>query len=231
MDPQHITAALASALAILAGAGVPPTRAAPTYERPPISYEDYPEEALRAEQQGVVEVRLDIGKTGKATGCRILHSSGVPSLDAATCTLLQARAAFAPARDATGKAVADTYDQKIAWRIAAGHAREPALDAAAQAWVDCLLAEAGPYAAGSDSADAVADRAFASCPEGERGLVAAIATVVPEGATPVKEVPPGLRAAIRQTVIERIARLRAEGPTAGSAPRTAPPVAAPHRRD
>jgi len=205
-------AAIALALAMPTGAATPATRAAPTFDRPPVSHDDYPAEALRAGQQGLVEVRLAVDARGKVTGCTILRSSGAPSLDATTCTLLQARAGFTPARDAAGRAVADTYDQKIAWRIAGGEARDPRLDAAAQAWVDCLMAEAGRQAGAADSADAVADRVLAACPQGERGLLAAMAVVAPEGAPPPVQLPAGLRAAIRDSVRRRVVQLRAGTP-------------------
>jgi len=200
---------------LLTGAAPPAARAAPTYDRPPISYADYPEDALRANRQGLVQVRLAIDAAGKVAGCTVVQSSGTPSLDAATCDILQSRAAFTPARDAAGRPVPDVYLQKIAWRIA-GPVREPALDAAAQAWVNCLLTEAGSQARGHDPAESVADRAFAACTQGERGMLTAIAATVPKGATPVSEVPRELRQGIRETVLKRIAQLRAA--EAGSSP-------------
>lgn len=207
--------------AMLAAANVPMTRAAPTYQHPPISFEDYPQDALRAGQQGLVQVRLGIDRTGRVSACTIIRSSGAPTLDRATCRLLQSRAAFTPARDRRGRPVRDVYLQKIAWRISEDQGREPALDAAAQEWVNCLLAEAGGRAGRTDSGESIADQAFAACPQGERGLLAAIAATVPQGATPVTEVPTALRAAIRDTVLKRVSQLRSGA--IAPPPRSAPP--------
>src|SRR5438067_4698751 len=82
-----------------------------------ISTEDYPPLALRNEEQGIVAVRLDVGRDGAVSACTITGSSGSASLDSATCRVLQLRARFTPARDAKGRAVPDTFTQRIAWLI------------------------------------------------------------------------------------------------------------------
>jgi len=174
-----------------------------------ISPDDYPAAALRNEEQGIVAVRLDIGADGLVKGCTVTASSGSAALDSTTCALLRQRARFAPARDRKGRAMPDTYAQKIAWMIAGDSNAEQGLNGAAQAWVDCLLAEAGRHVGESGSADAIADRAFAACPDGERGLLAAMAAAAPQGAPPPKEVPAAIRGAIRETVVKRIVQLRA----------------------
>ena len=78
---------------------------------------DYPLDAARAEQDGVVAFQLAIDSTGTPARCTVTTSSGVPSLDNVTCEKLMERARFKPARDATGKAVSDVYNGRITWRL------------------------------------------------------------------------------------------------------------------
>lgn len=76
---------------------------------------DYPPDAFRQNRQGDVRFELDIGANGRVTNCRIIVSSGTPSLDRATCRIIQARARFTPARDGAGNAVPDTIASHIGW--------------------------------------------------------------------------------------------------------------------
>lgn len=69
----------------------------------------YPPEAKRKGEQGRVVAELSVDKTGSATACRIVESSGSASLDARTCELALANARFAPAKDAGGQPIASTY--------------------------------------------------------------------------------------------------------------------------
>jgi TonB family protein len=95
-----------------------PTRAEPV--NPLYAYiraDDYPAAALRAEEQGRVEYRLDVSADGMVRGCTITVSSSSPSLDAATCRILRARVRFVPARDRQGRFVTDTYASSIAWSL------------------------------------------------------------------------------------------------------------------
>lgn len=76
---------------------------------------DYPPDAFDRNRQGDVRFALDIGASGRVTNCRILVSSGTPSLDQATCRIIQSRARFTPARDAAGNPVPDTIASHIGW--------------------------------------------------------------------------------------------------------------------
>jgi TonB family protein len=58
--------------------------------------EDYPASALRNHEQGLVEVRLDVGPAGRVTNCTIATSSGSAALDSATCRILTMRARLSP---------------------------------------------------------------------------------------------------------------------------------------
>ncbi|HEY0112675.1 MAG TPA: energy transducer TonB [Allosphingosinicella sp.] len=85
-----------------------------------ISSADYPAAAVRAGEQGNVEVQLGINADGRVTDCRIVESSRSAALDSATCRLLVSRSRFQPARDEAGRAIASTYNTRIRWALPAG---------------------------------------------------------------------------------------------------------------
>ena len=78
---------------------------------------DYPTQALRAEVEGTVAFRLEIGSDGRVANCMVTSSSGSAELDTTTCRLVTQRAQFDPARDAQGRAVSGTYSNRIRWII------------------------------------------------------------------------------------------------------------------
>jgi protein TonB len=79
------------------------------------SSDDYPEEAMRRDEQGTVAYTLAINPRGSVSNCVIARSSGSAALDTATCTVLQQRAHFIPARDGSGRPVADLHSGRIRW--------------------------------------------------------------------------------------------------------------------
>jgi protein TonB len=83
------------------------------------SDDDYPQDAIRNEQQGTTGVRLDIGPDGRVTNCTVTSSSGSSSLDSTTCRLLRSRARFTPATDSSGARTSDTTSTRIVWRLPA----------------------------------------------------------------------------------------------------------------
>lgn len=66
---------------------------------------DYPEAALYHERQGTVYVEFVIRADGTAADCAVAKSSGHADLDRHACRVLQNRARFQPATDASGNAV------------------------------------------------------------------------------------------------------------------------------
>jgi len=82
-----------------------------------LSNDDYPATALRAEEQGVASVALDVGADGRVARCTILGSSGSAALDAATCRIMTARARFVPARNLAGEPVPDRIAARITWTL------------------------------------------------------------------------------------------------------------------
>ncbi|MFL6733249.1 MAG: energy transducer TonB [Sphingomicrobium sp.] len=78
---------------------------------------DYPEAALEREEQGSVSATLQIGTTGRVTGCSITSSSGSRTLDSATCRILTSRARFTPAQDSSGNPTTGSAPARITWRL------------------------------------------------------------------------------------------------------------------
>jgi protein TonB len=83
------------------------------------SLDDYPPAARRANAQGTTEVRMTIGTNGRVVACEVASSSGSAALDAATCSILQQRAHYSPATDATGNLVIGTDYGRVTWRVPA----------------------------------------------------------------------------------------------------------------
>ena len=82
-----------------------------------ISSDDYPQDAIRNEEEGRTTVRLEIGTTGRITNCSVISSSGSRSLDNTTCRLLTSRARFSPAKLSNGQPTTDSITQTIVWRL------------------------------------------------------------------------------------------------------------------
>jgi protein TonB len=80
-----------------------------------ISDDDYPQDAIRNEQQGTTRFRLEIGADGRVTNCTVTGSSGSSSLDSTTCRIMRSRARFTPASDSTGAKTSDTVSSAIRW--------------------------------------------------------------------------------------------------------------------
>ena len=75
-----------------------------------LTQRDYSSASRRAWPPGKrVLVSFDVQLDGRATGCRVVQSSGAPSIDAETCKLVTTRLRFRPARDRTGTPVVERY--------------------------------------------------------------------------------------------------------------------------
>ena len=82
-----------------------------------VTTDDYPPSALRENEAGRTGFKLEIDGTGRATNCTVTSSSGHADLDDTACKLLIRRARFAPAKDAAGNGVPDTYSSSVLWQI------------------------------------------------------------------------------------------------------------------
>ncbi|MGK6321545.1 energy transducer TonB [Sphingomonas sp. DT-51] len=80
-----------------------------------ISTDDYPPSSIRAGEQGVVAIAVQVDATGKVSGCSVTASSGYGALDQATCRLYQRRGRFTAALDAAGTPTAATFTDRVHW--------------------------------------------------------------------------------------------------------------------
>lgn len=83
------------------------------------SDDDYPQSAIRNEEQGTTGFRLTIGPDGRVTDCSVTSSSGSAALDTATCNILKRRARYSPAKLADGSSTTGTDSGRIRWVLPA----------------------------------------------------------------------------------------------------------------
>lgn len=77
--------------------------------------DDYPSQQLYAGELDVVEFRLDVDETGKATGCATLRRAGDEAFARVTCKLMMRRARFVPALDKDGNPAKSYYINRVNW--------------------------------------------------------------------------------------------------------------------
>jgi protein TonB len=99
---------------------MPAVRAAPiaalsTLVRP----SDYPAEARKAGEHGLVIFVLAVAPDGKVLGCMVPPMTAAQALADATCRIMTERARFRPARDGAGKPAPDMIPGAVEWRIPA----------------------------------------------------------------------------------------------------------------
>ncbi len=84
-----------------------------------ITDEDYPQSAIRNEEQGTTAVRLTVGTDGRVTDCSVTQSSGSTALDNTACSIFKRRARFTAAKDQAGNPITDNYVQRVRWVLPA----------------------------------------------------------------------------------------------------------------
>lgn len=82
-----------------------------------VEADDYPDAALRAEQEGSVTVKLAINRSGEVSECDVVQSSGSSVLDGATCKTIRRRARYTPATDAAGQPVESVDNHTVRWTL------------------------------------------------------------------------------------------------------------------
>lgn len=78
---------------------------------------DYPSEAVRNRQSGIVQFRLDVDSDGRVLGCHVLARTDPDAFADHTCKTLRARAVFDPALDAQGKPVRSFFVSKVTFKL------------------------------------------------------------------------------------------------------------------
>ncbi|HEX5258741.1 MAG TPA: energy transducer TonB [Sphingomicrobium sp.] len=76
---------------------------------------DYPRDLRERGIGGRVEMVFTVGTNGRVTSCRITRSSGVPELDALTCSLIQQRFRYRPSTDRYGRPIPDEVEGEHDW--------------------------------------------------------------------------------------------------------------------
>ena len=89
-----------------------------------IVFQNYPEHALAAGEEGPVFFTVTLDKEARPISCQVTHGSGYPDLDAETCNLIVQHAVFSAARDANGKITRQTTEGVVNWTLP-GHAPAP----------------------------------------------------------------------------------------------------------
>jgi TonB family protein len=84
-----------------------------------ISNQDYPAAAIRAGEQGIVEIRLTVGPNGRVSGCTVVASSGSSILDSTTCQLITRRFRYQPATRNGAPTLSDVT-RRVIWRLPDG---------------------------------------------------------------------------------------------------------------
>ncbi len=82
-----------------------------------LTYRDYPVHMLRAGMEGLVQFRLMVDESGKATSCHIQSSTRPQEFDDAVCKGLLRRAKFKPALDASGAALASYFRSSVRFEL------------------------------------------------------------------------------------------------------------------
>jgi TonB family protein len=81
------------------------------------STDDYPSSAVSKKEQGTAGVRFWIGPDGRASDCQVVESSGSQTLDDQTCSIMEKRARYSPARNNKGEVIRSIGFQRIRWEI------------------------------------------------------------------------------------------------------------------
>ena len=75
--------------------------------------------------EAMVAFRVRVGTNGRVSECTIVQSTGYGSLDRATCDALTLYGRFAPARDASGRAVRGEWSGRTLWTDIVETVQEP----------------------------------------------------------------------------------------------------------
>lgn len=80
-----------------------------------LSPRDVPDGLIPPGGSVTVGVRFTVTPAGRASACRVIHSSGTAAIDAVPCPLLEARYRFRPARDRTGQPTSEIIEETHTW--------------------------------------------------------------------------------------------------------------------
>jgi TonB family protein len=120
------TSLLTAALLITQPALAPgqPSKAERDRQISEIVFQNYPQRALAAGEEGPVFFTVTLDKDAHPTSCQVTHGSGYPLLDEETCDLIVQHAVFNSARDAHGHLTSQTTEGVVNWTLP-GHVPAP----------------------------------------------------------------------------------------------------------
>lgn len=81
---------------------------------------NFPAEVREARAKGMVRVRLRINSAGEIESCTVVVQSTSAAMNSEACRIYTQHARFAPARDATGKAMPASAEFPVAWDFRGG---------------------------------------------------------------------------------------------------------------
>lgn len=78
--------------------------------------EDYPDQAMFEGRNGTTTISLLVDEKGAVKDCVVELASGVATLDAQTCLMIQQRGKFSPAKDAEGNPIKSRLSYRFRWK-------------------------------------------------------------------------------------------------------------------
>jgi protein TonB len=97
------------------GAGGNGEGSAPVFLKGELRDKDYPRAAAEAGAGGTVSIIFTVETDGRATECRVTHSSGNADLDEGTCRLIEKRYRYRAATDARGRPIRSKVTVNEEW--------------------------------------------------------------------------------------------------------------------
>ncbi len=82
-----------------------------------VTTNDYPSKMLTAGQPAIVEFRLEVDETGKATRCHIQQTTRPKEFDAAVCNGIMKKSKLTPALDAEGKPMKSYFQETVIFKL------------------------------------------------------------------------------------------------------------------
>ncbi|WP_374942544.1 energy transducer TonB [Sphingomonas sp.] len=96
-----------------------------------IQFANYPRDALRRGEEGVVGISVTTDKQGRLRDCVVSVSSGFPTLDRASCDFLIDHARMRPYLAPNGGGIVRHQQGRVVWKLPPGGPRAVAVPAAA----------------------------------------------------------------------------------------------------
>ncbi len=97
------------------GDGSDDAQTRPIQTKGKLYWSDLPRDLREAKRGGELELTYRVNVDGRVSNCRVIRSSGMPSLDAQTCRLITERFRFRPSRDSLNRPVPSNIIEIHGW--------------------------------------------------------------------------------------------------------------------